>query len=135
MELGFLEVILPIFRIAHAALDTDQRQVGEANVFPSGLRLDVPTEWRTCNLPGTRYQNEKPMNVTAMRVMRAHWSQMMATLLRVREAYLSRFPEAAQELDQFLKIAPNDPFAPKAREVLHKVKVQMSRDASDGVHP
>jgi hypothetical protein len=98
VELGFLEVILPIFRIAHAALDTDQRQVGEANVFPSGLRLDVPTEWRTCNLPGTRYQNEKPMNVTAMRVMRAHWSQMMATLLRVREAYLSRFPEAAQAI-------------------------------------
>ena len=98
VELGYLEVILPIFRIAHTTLDADQRQVGEANVFPPDLRLDVPTEWRTCNLPGTRYLNEKPMNVTAMRVMRVHWSQMMATLLRVREAYLGRFPEAKDAL-------------------------------------
>ena len=94
VELGYLEVILPIFRVAHAALDADHRQVGEANVFPPGLRLDVPTEWRTCNLPGTRYLNRKPMNVTAMRVMRAHWSQMMAAVIRIREAYLRRFPEA-----------------------------------------
>jgi hypothetical protein len=57
--------------------------------------MDVPTEWRTCNLPGSRYQNEKPMNVSAMRVMRAHWPQMMAMLLRVRENYVRRFPEVA----------------------------------------
>lgn len=94
VELGYLELIVPIFRVAHIAVDADQRQVGEANVFPPALRLDVPTEWRTCNLPGTRYQSERPMNVTAMRVMRAHWSQMMAAVLRVREGYLRRFPEA-----------------------------------------
>ncbi len=94
IELGYLELIVPVFRVAHIALDADQRQVGEANVFPSALRLDVPTEWRTCNLPGTRYRSERPMNVTAMRVMRAHWPQMMAAVLRVREAYLRRFPEA-----------------------------------------
>jgi hypothetical protein len=76
-------------------VDADQRQVGEANVFPPALRLDVPTKWRTCNLPGSRYQSEQPMNVTAMRVMRAHWPQMMAAMLRVREGYLCRFPEAA----------------------------------------
>jgi hypothetical protein len=93
VELGYLELIVPIFRVAHIAVDADQRQVGEANVFPAALRLDVPTEWRTCNLPGTRYQS-KPMNVTAMRVMRAHWPQMMAAVLRVREGYLRRFPEA-----------------------------------------
>ncbi|HJS85227.1 MAG TPA: hypothetical protein VJ779_07180 [Acetobacteraceae bacterium] len=94
VELGYLELIVPVFRVAHIALDADQRQVGEANVFPPALRLDVPTEWRTCNLPGSRYQDERPMNVTAMRVMRAHWSQMMAAALRVREGYLRRFPEA-----------------------------------------
>ncbi len=94
VELGYLELIVPIFRVAHIAVDADQRQVGEANVFPPALRLDVPTEWRTCNLPGTRYQSERPMNVTAMRVMRAHWPQMMAAVLRVRAGYLRRFPEA-----------------------------------------
>ncbi len=95
MELGYLELIVPVFRVAHIALDADHRQVGEANVFPPALRLDVPTEWRTCNLPGTRYQSHRPMNVTAMRVMRAHWPQMMASVLRVRDGYLRRFPEAA----------------------------------------
>ena len=94
VELGYLELIVPAFRVAHIALDADQRQVGEANVFPPALRLDVPTEWRTCNFPGTRYQSERPMNVTAMRAMRAHWPQMMAAALRVREKYLQRFPEA-----------------------------------------
>jgi hypothetical protein len=94
IELGYLELIVPVFRVAHIAVDADRRQVGEANVFPAALRLDVPTEWRTCNLPGSRYQSERPMNVTAMRVMRTHWSQMMAAVLRVREGYLRRFPEA-----------------------------------------
>jgi hypothetical protein len=95
IEPGYLELIVPIYRVAHIAVDADQRQVGEANVFPPALRLDVPTKWRTCNLPGSRYQSEQPMNVTAMRVMRAHWPQMMAAMLRVREGYLCRFPEAA----------------------------------------
>jgi hypothetical protein len=94
VELGYLELILPVYRVAHIALDADQRQVGEANVFPPALRLDVPTEWRTCNLPGTRYQSERPMNVTAMRLMLAHWSQIMSAVLRVRQGYLRRFPEA-----------------------------------------
>jgi hypothetical protein len=94
VELGYLELIIPVYRVAHIALDADQRQLGEANVFPSALRLDVPTEWRTCNLPGTRYQSERPMNVTAMRLMLAHWSPMMAAMLCVREGYLRRFPEA-----------------------------------------
>lgn len=94
VELGYLELIVPVFRVAHIALDADQRQVGEANVFPPALRLDVPTEWRTCHFPGGRYQSERPMNVTAMRAMRAHWHQMMAAALRVRETYFQRFPEA-----------------------------------------
>jgi hypothetical protein len=94
VESGYLELIMPIFRVAHIVLDADQRQIGEANVFPQALRLDVPTEWRTCNLPGSRYQSELPMNVTAMRVMRAHWAQMMAAALQVRAEYLRRFPEA-----------------------------------------
>lgn len=34
LELGHLELVLPIFRIAHIALDAEGRQVGEANVFP-----------------------------------------------------------------------------------------------------
>jgi hypothetical protein len=96
VELGYLELIVPIFRVAHVAMDADGRQVGEANVFPRALRLDVPTEWLTCIYPGTRYKVDRPMNVTALKSMRAHWGQMMATLHRIRSAFFRRFPQAAQ---------------------------------------
>ncbi len=94
VELGYLELIIPVFRVAHIALDADGRQVGEANVFPRALRVERPTNWLTCAYPGTRYMNERPMNVTALKAMRLHWKQMMATLLRIRAAFLTRFPDA-----------------------------------------
>ncbi len=94
LELANLELVVPIFRVAHMYLDADGRQVGEANVFPPAFRLDRPTQWRTCTYSGTRYQPDRPMNVTALKVMRVHWRQMMAVLLRVREVYFKRFPSA-----------------------------------------
>ena len=94
LELGYLELVIPIFRVAHIALDAEERQVGEANVFPKALRLDIPTDWRTCPYPGSRYQDEHPMNVTALKSMRAYWPQMMVALLHIREAYLQRFSAA-----------------------------------------
>jgi hypothetical protein len=94
IELGHLELVIPIFRIAHLVLDAEGRQVGEANVFPKALRLEVPTSWRECIYPGSRYQDARPMNVTALKSMRAHWPAMMAATLRIRAAYLQRFPAA-----------------------------------------
>ena len=94
LELGNLELVVPIFRVAHMYMDTDGRQVGEANVFPPAFRLDRPTQWRTCTYSGTRYQPDRPMNVTALKAMRVHWRQMMAVLLQVREGYFKRFPDA-----------------------------------------
>jgi hypothetical protein len=94
VEFGYLELIVPIFRVAHMALDADGRQVGEANVFPRALRLDVPTEWMTCTYPGTRYLVDRPMNATALKAMRSHWPQMMAALHRIRASFLHRFPRA-----------------------------------------
>jgi hypothetical protein len=94
LDMGYLETVVPIFRVAHMFVDTDGRQVGEANVFPPALRFDVATQWRTCTYPGTRYQPDKPMNVTALKAMRIHWRQMMALLLQMRVAYLDRFPKA-----------------------------------------
>ncbi len=34
------------------------------------------------------------MNVTALKSMGKHWTQMMVALLRIRDAYLCRFPQA-----------------------------------------
>jgi hypothetical protein len=94
VELAHLELVIPIFRIAHMALDMEGRQVGEANVFPKALRLDTPTSWRACIYPGSRYQDDRPMNVTALKSMRQYWPQMMNAIGRIREAYLQRFPTA-----------------------------------------
>jgi hypothetical protein len=94
LELGYLELVIPIYRVAHIAMDAEERQVGEANVFPKQLRLDVPTEWRTCPYAGSRYQDDLPMNVTALKSMKKHWAQTMVVLLRIRDAYLRRFPQA-----------------------------------------
>lgn len=94
LELGYLECVIPIFRVAHLYLDAEARQVGEANVFPPALRLDIATEWRTCTYAGSRFEDPRPMNVTALKSMRTYWQQMMAALLLIRDAYLQRFPEA-----------------------------------------
>lgn len=94
LELGYLELLIPIYRVAHIALDEEGRQVGEANVFPKQMRLDIPTEWRTCPHVGSRYHDDLPMNVTALKSMRTHWTQVMVALLRIREAFLRRFPQA-----------------------------------------
>lgn len=94
LEPGWLELVVPVFRVAHVAMDAEGRQVGESNVFPKALRMDVETRWRTCLYEGSRYQCERPMNVTALKSMRAHWPQMMAALASIRAAWLQRFPEA-----------------------------------------
>jgi hypothetical protein len=90
VELGALEAVVPVYRIAHAALDADDRQVGEANVYPPTLRLDRDTEWRVCQYSGSRYQDDSPMNITALKAMIKHWKPMMAALLAVRDALKPR---------------------------------------------
>ncbi len=94
LEVGHLELVMPVFRVVHMYMDRDGRQVGEANVFPPKARMDLPTEWKTCTYEGSRYQPDAPMNATALRAMRAHWREMMAVILKVRDAYFKRFPEA-----------------------------------------
>lgn len=96
LELGYLEAVIPIYRVAHPLLDQEERQVGEGNVFPKMLRLDIPTDWRICQHAGSRYQDELPMNVTALKTMRKHWGQCMQALLPIRQAYLKRFPQVKE---------------------------------------
>jgi hypothetical protein len=90
VEVGYLEAILSVYRIAHPALDADGRQVGEANVFPPRLRLNQDTEWRVCQYSGSRYRDEAPMNVTALKAMIKYWKPMMATLLEIRTEVMNR---------------------------------------------
>jgi hypothetical protein len=84
VEIGNLEAILSVYRILHPALDADGRQVGEANVFPPMLRLDRDTEWRVCQYSGSRYRDDRPMNVTALKAMIKYWKPMMSAILEIR---------------------------------------------------
>ena len=94
LEVGYLEAVIPVSHVAHMAMDTEERQMGEANVFPPQCRLEIPTEWHTCPHAGSRYLHEKPMNATALKSMRHHWPQIITVLVRVRETFLKRFPNA-----------------------------------------
>ena len=147
LEAGWLELVVPVFRVAHIALDGDGRQVGEANVFPQTLRLEVPTTWRECLHAGTRYRVERPMNVSALKAMRQHWGVMMAVLARVRAAYLQRFALAGDRwtvghverlatavlgLVTWPLVAQRDGRLPEADEPLHPALSSLFR-VTDGL--
>lgn len=91
-DLANLEVLVPIYRVAHPVLDADGRQVGENNVMPRTLFLDLPTQRRLCNYPGSRYQHDLPMNVTAMKHMSRRWPELMSLTEQFRAALLARMP-------------------------------------------
>ncbi|HEX8825392.1 MAG TPA: hypothetical protein VF794_36095, partial [Archangium sp.] len=91
LELGFLEAVVPLHRVAHPALDAEGRHVGENNVFPEAMRMKRPMEWRACPYPGSRYRDDAMMNVTALRSMTRHWKPVLQGTLAVREEFLRRY--------------------------------------------
>ncbi|QRO00175.1 hypothetical protein JRI60_14705 [Archangium violaceum] len=91
LELGFLEAVLPVHRIAHPAFDTEGRHVGESNVFPDAMRMKLPTEWRMCLYPGSRYRNDAMMNVTALKAMTRYWKPVLQGVRAVRSEFLRRY--------------------------------------------
>jgi hypothetical protein len=103
-DLSNLEIVVPIYRVAHAALDTDGRQVGENNATPRTLFLDLPTQRKLCNYPGSRNQDELPMNVTALKHMAKRWPELLSLSEQSRIALFARMP-------------PRDPSALRAGEL------------------
>jgi hypothetical protein len=92
LELGFLEAVVPVHRVAHPAFDTEGRHIGESNVFPDTMRMKLPTDWRPCPYPGSRYRDEALMNVTALKSMTKHWKAVLRGVLAVREEFLRHYP-------------------------------------------
>ncbi len=92
LELGFLEAVLPVHRIAHPALDAEGRHVGENNVFPSAMRMKIPTEWRVCTYPGSRYRAEAMMNLTALKAMSRYWKPVLQGVRAVHTEFVRRYP-------------------------------------------
>jgi len=91
-ELSNLEVVVPVYRVGQPALDADGRQVGENNVAPRTLFLDLPTLRRQCNYAGSRYQNELPMNMTAIKAMTRQWPELLSLTEQFRKAVVARMP-------------------------------------------
>jgi hypothetical protein len=91
VDLGNLEVVLPVQRVAHPAVDMDGRQVGENNVVDP-LFLDLPTERRLCNYAGSRFHNQAPMNYTALRGMTKRWPELLSLTEQFRDAFFARMP-------------------------------------------
>ncbi|QSQ16973.1 hypothetical protein [Myxococcus landrumensis] len=92
LEFAFLEAMLPVHRVAHAALDAEGRHIGENNVFPDAMRMRMETEWRMCPYPGSRFRDDTLMNVTALKSMSKHWKPTLQAVLLLREAFLRRYP-------------------------------------------
>lgn len=103
-DLPNLEVVVPIYRIAHPAMDTDGRQIGENNVTPRTLFLDLPTQRRLCGYAGSRYHDELPMNVTALKHMAKRWPELLSLTEQSRVEIFRRLP-------------PGDPAALRAGEL------------------
>ena len=91
-ELSNLEVMVPVYRVAHATMDTDGRQVGENNATPRTMFLDLPTQRKACNYPGSRNQDELPMNVTALKHMAKRWPELLSLSEQSRMALFERMP-------------------------------------------
>lgn len=98
IDLANLEVVVPVYRVAHAVLDRDGRQLGENNVTPRALFLDLPTERRVCKYAGSRYQAELPMNITALRHMTKRWPELLSLTEQFRTAFLARLGAVAGQL-------------------------------------
>src|SRR6185369_6763102 len=91
VDLSNLEVVCPVQRVAHPAVDTDGRQVGENNVVDP-LFLDLPTERRLCNYAGSRFHNQAPINYTALRGMTKRWPELLSLTEQFRDAFFARMP-------------------------------------------
>jgi hypothetical protein len=98
VDLSNLEAVVPVYRTAHPALDTDGRQVGENNVFLPSLFLDLPTQRRLCNYSGNRYQADVPMNVTALKHMTSRWPELLSLTEQSRQAIFARLPTRGSSL-------------------------------------
>jgi len=66
--------------------DDEGRPLGEGKVAPV-LRAEVPLELRSCPYPGSRHHHPHPMNVSAIRQVRAHLDEAVSHLLVLRRLY------------------------------------------------
>ncbi len=66
--------------------DVEGRPIREGRMPPQLLR-EGEIEYRQCPYAGSRYLNERPMNVSALRQTSAHWDEVVDAVALLRTAY------------------------------------------------
>jgi hypothetical protein len=89
---GQIEAAFGASGLSNLARDESGRQIGENTVAlrdPALAEL-VPTEWRRCPFPGSRHEDPRPMNVTALRHMTADFERTLGAMEALRRRFLVR---------------------------------------------
>lgn len=84
--------------------DDDDRLIREGRA-PKELIRPGEIEYKTCPYPGSRFQHECPMNVSALRQLSAHWDDVLDALAVMRGAYAEQRGEHAPALMDLWRVA------------------------------
>jgi hypothetical protein len=91
VPLELLEAVAECGTVVQSLRDEAGRQIGENSLavrLPE-LAEPVPTDWRTCRYPGSRFEEARPMNVSALRQVRAHFDAVLAGITAMRRRLLA----------------------------------------------
>jgi hypothetical protein len=66
--------------------DAEGRPIREGRTPPE-LLAEGEIEYRQCPYPGSRFMNERPMNMSALRQTSAHWDEVLDAMALLRTAY------------------------------------------------
>jgi hypothetical protein len=107
LEAGQLETALGASQMSNFARDESGRQIGENTValLDPALAELVPTEWRRCPFPGSRFDDPRPMNVTALRQMASDLEKTLGAMEALRRRFLVRLGTQKPILGQLYLLA------------------------------
>jgi hypothetical protein len=126
LEPAFLETAFGASGLSNIARDVEGRQIGENTValLDPLLCEPVPTEWKRCPYPGSRFEDPRPMNVSGLKQMTAEFGMTLAAMEALRRRFVARhgkrrlglgdlhvLARVAASLPSWLLCRPNDPVA------------------------
>jgi hypothetical protein len=107
LEAGQLETALGASQMSNLVRDEHGRQIGENTVAlrdPALAEL-APTEWRRCPFPGSRFDDPRPMNVTALRHMTSDLEKTLGAMEALRRRFLARLGSEQPTLGELYLLA------------------------------
>lgn len=84
--------------------DNENRLLGE-NKVPFEFHTDVPMELVECPYSGSRHKHFKPMNVSALKQINNHWSEILNTFTCLRSFHISQKQNTQIRLLDLYKLA------------------------------